>query len=474
MEKKVARSERRALWAAALVASSVFGPYVSGNLRLEQFVLIPVFAGVVVFGWPTLTVHRISPLPVLMTWLAIIGVVLIGTFWGTSALSPYGQQSIIHGLGAFATPVMLMTVTWFWTLRADTVSLVRLVAQIVCTAMTVNSIICIIQFAAKNARIFSFLPLFWSGSSGQSVAAASAENGRYTGIFDQPAVSGIAYGLSLLCLIYLARTSARRRWLLIWPIAALMITGGLLALSKTFVFGALPVVALIVARTPQVRLRMTAGVAFAAAAVWFLATIHALPSWPSGVATAKGLTSATSITSQATGGRYGVNGTLGPVVSDVLHFSPLVGFGAGGLNVPYDSLWVESLAVSGLVGLILMLVILILLGVRLSALRGTLGTAERSLAGAAVAIAAIASLGVPSLTSDPAASMLWLIIGLLITAQVRPPGRADNRLGQLSPVAASVAIRCGPASVGGYPQPNDSEEERGSVAQRTGDRDGIE
>ena len=414
------------LWTATLTTLSVFGPYVSGNLRFEQFILIPIFFAVNIMGWPTLTRRPFSPMLVLMTWVALIGVSLIGTLWRPADLGAYGQQSASHGLGALLTPVMLIVITWFWGQQADPARLLAVVTRTICAAMTVNGLISLVQFGTKNPQIIPFLPRFWSGAGAvSSVAAVSAGNGRFTGIFDQPAVSGIAYGVGLLCLLYLVRTEARRPAVLVWPAATLMVAGGLLAVSKTFVFGALPILAFVVARSPRVRLRVTAGAAFIAAAIGALAAGHALPSWPSGVAAAKGLVSASSLTSQATGGRYGNGGTLGPVISDVLHSSPVIGFGAAGLNVAYDSLWVEVMAISGLVGVGLMATVFVLLWYQLTGLRAALASAEWGLAAAALALAAVVSLGIPSLTTDPAASLLWLLLGLLITGRPRHPYRPE-------------------------------------------------
>ena len=210
MADRSARRERLILWTAAITTLSVFGPYISGNLRLEQFVLIPIFVVVVVMGWPTLISRPFSPLPVLMTWVGSVGVTLLGTLWRPADLGAYGQQAASHGLGAMLTPVMLIIITWFWGQQARTERLLTVVTGTVCAAMTVNGVISLIQFATKNSQIISFLPRFWSGAAAaSSVASFSAGNGRYTGIFDQPAVSGIAYGVGLLCLHYLVRTAGR-------------------------------------------------------------------------------------------------------------------------------------------------------------------------------------------------------------------------------------------------------------------------
>jgi hypothetical protein len=148
-----------------------------------------------------------------------------------------------------------------------------------------------------------------------------------------------------------------------------------------------------------------------------LAVLHVLPAWPAGTAAAKGLTSASSLTSQVSGLRYGSGGSLGPVIADVLHSAPWTGFGAGGLNTPYDSLWIEALVVAGILGAVLMAAVLGVLWLRWGRQRDVLSPAQRSLAGATLALAIGASLGIPSVTSDPAAAMLWLIMGVLITGQ---------------------------------------------------------
>ena len=50
-------------------------------------------------------------------------------------------------------------------------------------------------------------------------------------------------------------------------------------------------------------------------------------------------------------------------------------------------------------------------------LREALGRPEWTLAGAALALAAGASLGLPSLTANRDSTLLWLILGLLIVAR---------------------------------------------------------
>src|ERR1700761_6623996 len=125
----MARRERLILGMAVITTLSVFGPYLSGSLRLEQFVVLPMFAGIIIIGWPVLVSRPFTPLPVLLTWTALIGVIMIGTLWRPADLGAYGQQSTSHGLGAVLTPVMLIVITWFWAQLADTVRLLTAVVR---------------------------------------------------------------------------------------------------------------------------------------------------------------------------------------------------------------------------------------------------------------------------------------------------------------------------------------------------------
>ena len=188
-----------------------------------------------------------------------------------------------------------------------------------------------------------------------------------------------------------------------------------------FLLCALPVAVLTVLRGIA-RIRVLVTAAAAVGALWLAEIAGMLPAW-SGAATLGYLTRpGTSLTAQYTAGRYGARGTLAPVTADVLRAAPLAGFGAGGLDGPaYDSLWQEVLVVSGVLGVILAAAVFVMLAWRLTALRTVLAREGWQLACGAAVLAAGASAGIPSLTANRAATLLWLVLGALVTA--RSPGR---------------------------------------------------
>lgn len=413
-------SSRVTLWWARILCLSAFGPYVTGSARTEQIVVFGSLGVIMLVGWPLIMQARnFAPAPFVITWSALYAIMLIATVWRPIDLSFYGAQPASHGLSALLLPLALIIVTWFWTLSADGTDLIGAVAPVIVGAMTVNATVSFAQLTTGKVAVLGFLPHFWGASDDvASVAVLAAGDGRFTGIFDQPAEAGIAYGMALFCLIWLAR---RQNWkpLLVAACAMMLIAGGAITLSKVFLLGALPLAALTaLCIGGHGRIRVAAWSAAAAATLWFLAAAGLAPTW-SGLTAIRAYTHpAASLVSQYSAGRYGAGGSLGPVVGDVLQSSPWSGFGGGGLNVAYDSLWVEVLVVSGVLGIVLAATMFALMAARWTRLRPVLKRPESHLAGAALALAAGASLGIPSLTANRGATLIWLVIGVLVTGRV--------------------------------------------------------
>ncbi len=402
---------------AALTCAAAFGPFTAGVMTGQVMVLVWAIV-ILVTGWPLIITARPAPLPTLGLWTGICAVMLIATAWRPLDPAFYGSQSAVHSLWWLVMPLLVMIITWYWTLRAPPEQLILAIARIIPAAMTANAVLALAQLALSNVTLGGFLPPFWDTASGTvSVAELAVENGRYTGIFDQPAEAGLAYGLALLCVIYLVRRGMR--WQLAGVCAALLVTGGTLSLSKAFLLGALPLAAWAIARSSGVRMRILAGGAMGAAAMLLAGSLGLLPSWAAGHNTLESLLHPTaSLVSVYTGDRYGPGGgTLGPVAADVLHASPWAGFGASGLDVPYDSLWLEILVLSGIIGVILMCAALATLGWRWLRLRTVTAPAERSLAGSVLVLTVGTSLGFSTLTANRVGILAWLILGVLLTGR---------------------------------------------------------
>jgi hypothetical protein len=416
---------RRELWQARIVCMAVFGPYVTGSARTEQIIVFTLFAWVVITGWPRMVVRQCGVAPFLVAWLSLYVIVLIATAFRPFDPGFYGSQPDSHALAAFLLPIALLTLTWYWTLHADSTALMRAVAPLFVLGMCANAIIEVVQLAEGKPAVVTFLPRFWDADpTAGSVTANAAENGRYIGIFGQPAEAGIAFSVALLLLIWLWRCRSCKPMPATCA-AVLLFTGGVLTVSKIFLLGGVLVTALTVLRGPA-RIRALVTAAVSAAGFWLAGTAGILPTWGQGTAEMGQLVHPEgSLAAQYSAGRYGAGGTLGPLASDVLHAAPVAGFGAGGLNDAYDSLWLQALVVSGVLGVVLTAAVFVMLGWRLALLRRAMPKADWQLATGATVLAAGASLGIPSLTANRAATMLWLILGILVTA--RAPARGQSQ-----------------------------------------------
>jgi hypothetical protein len=410
------RSERVALWQAGAVGLSVFGPYVAGAARTEQIVVFALAAWVLVTGWPRMIHAPFGPLPFLVVWFGLLAVMTVSTVFRPFDPGFFGFQPPSHALAAYLIPVAMMVLTWWWSLLAEPVTVLRVVAPVVVCGMCVNAVIQWVQLGAGNAAL-GILPQFWDAApSSGSVAALAATDGRYTGIFDQPAETGIASGVALLLLIWLARQHAwRSTWVAV--AAVLVVSGGVITLSKVFLLAALPAAAVTVLRG-YARVRVIAAAAAAAGAAWLAGTAGLLPGWHAGGAYLTALTHPTgSLTAVYTAGRYGSGGTLTPEFTDVMRAAPIAGFGAGGLDTAYDSLWQQAFIVAGIMGVVLMAAVVVMLARRLVTLRCIVARREWQLATGVLFLAVASSAGIPSLTANRAGTLLWLVLGLLLCSR---------------------------------------------------------
>lgn len=410
---------RATLWQARIVCLSAFGPYLAGGIRTEQAVVFALAVWALATGWQRLMHAPGGLLPVMAAWCALIGVALIGTSWRPAEIGGFGTQPVSHGLAELLWPLALMVLAWWWSGTVSPRRLVLLAARITVAGMCADAVISIAQALAGNPAVIGVLPHFWDapGSAG-SVALLAAGNSRYTGIFNQPAEAGTAYALALCCLIYLAQIRAVRGQVTAAGIA-LLVTGGVLTGSKVFLLGGLPVAVLMLA-ADRSRLRVAAAAVCAAAALWLAALAGLAPAQAGGGSLGNILHPSLA---EWTAGRYGSSATLAPAVADVLRSSPWYGFGAGSLAVAYDSMWLEVLAIAGLAGVILVAVVFVILAVKCAGLRYVLPAPDRRLAWAALAVAAGASFGLPSLSANRASVLLWMILGPLLCCQARQATR---------------------------------------------------
>ncbi|WP_018503389.1 hypothetical protein [Parafrankia discariae] len=426
------------------VIVAAFGPYLFAGFRTEQLA---------VYTTVLCTLPAISP----RLWIGRAFLLVFG-IWAVSAafvtinagsvlvVGPYLPGSTLAGIENYVYPVAVLLLVAGWRSAGyNRTALLELVCRTMVAALCVNSLIAAAQVLFDLSPI---LQRFWDGGAAgtDTVAVLAFGNGRLSGIFNQPAEAGIAYSLGLFSAVYLFARPGRDRPILLGIAVALMVTGGVLCVSKVFLLLGVPLALWQTSRQGRLVRRLVAicavlGVGYVIAMQaglsqwrggWMLSAL--LPNGGGG----DGGDLATRYTAQ----RFGQSGILKVGWNLVLDTHPWFGYGAGGLTLPYDSSWTEALVVGGLVGVLLLALAVTVIVV--AWLRGSPDRAspERPFAGAVIALAVGATAGIPTFTANRVGLLLWILIGLLVlTASGRAGAGADAAV---HAAAARLAV-AGPA-----------------------------
>lgn len=400
------------------VVLAAFGPYLIGGLRWEQVAIYGLLLLALPLTWPR---ARATPLAVRIfaTWMVYALVALIGAVAPSGAASIFPRGAALAGIDNVMGPLAVMLLVWA-TVRADAASgLLRTASKLMAMAMAINGVLAVVM---TRIDLGFYLRRFWATAGDQvTVAENAAALGRVTGVFNQPAEAGLAYGVAGLAACYVWQERPRRLYLVLIPI----IIGGLLSVSKVFILVGLPLILWHIwrARASHGRIALlTVG------AATFLGIAQ------SGYATQwVGLDylgrllrpSDQGWLSFYTAGRIGDHATLATVVGEVIRLDPWFGLGAGGLRVPYDNGWVEAFVTAGTVGVVCYTLVLLLLWRTARAINDP---ARRRLLYGLTVLAVAGSMGVPALTANRAATLLWVLIALSASAQLAHLSARPNYL----------------------------------------------
>jgi hypothetical protein len=416
-------NHRVAYVTAGCLTAAAFGPYLLGGIRTEQAAVYgTVGVGMLLCLW-----LRVRPSSVGLLVLGLLVAEWLVAFVGAALpaldLSPSARGSALAGLDNLTLPIAALGVAWMLQADgADPGRLTRVVCRVTVAAMCVNAVV---AFWSQTHDLTPLLRHFWDSqglTGSDSVAGRSAQLGRFTGIFNQPAEAGLMYSIALLAAVFLLRQRPGR----LAAVGAMLIIGGVLTVSKVFLLVGLPVALWQTLRSPGRQRRFLAFTA--AAGVLFAAgRSDIVPPWIGGRFLNRLFhPDGGGLLELYTAGRFGQGATLHQVTAAVLRDAPGFGFGAGGLAVPYDNGWVEALAVAGIAGACLFTAVLVALWWawhRSWPLDGDV----RRLAGGLLAVATGASVGLPALTANRCATVVWLLLALLIIPARRRPASYSSR-----------------------------------------------
>lgn len=416
---------------AAVVTAAAFGPYIVGSVRTEQAVVY----GLALMAAPLMVIVRPTrPLGIVAgLWATYLALMMIGWGWAGWQVS----RDTVAGLDNTLLPLCVMWLACALTALGDPLRLLRMVGLTLVCGMLVNLLAALISLAFGVDW-----GIFWSASNDQPTAYWSLRQGRSTGLVNQPSEAGLLYGLAAAAALYLWPG----RWRILSPILAALVIGGMLTVSKGFVLIALPVIAWQLVRPLRRRFYFLAGGAAAGIGVALAASAGWLDGWAGGAQLGRMVPSAgESWVGNFTGNRFGEDSTLRPVIDAVLEGPWLVGFGPEGLPTSYDNAWIEAFVQAGALGVVAFSAVVAALA--LAWFRMPRGS-ERRLLGVVLLVAVGSAVGVPAFTANRAATVLWLMLGLLLSVdpgQLDPRPRTEDRVGhlgsRLSKLQRQVAAR---------------------------------
>jgi hypothetical protein len=398
-----------------LIASS-FGPYVFKGLgvRLEQviiYALLPLVLVLLLAGRQSFLCYK----PVAKV-LAILVFVTLWTLLVTTLAGRY--ESVTKAISHFEHYLRPIAVLLLVSV------MVKLRTASEAQALFNRSLILLIWMLCLNTTLSIcsvFLGLSWvtdyfvasPGASGSSVAELAASNGRFSGVFDQPAEAGIAYSLGLFSWAYLRRTNSKVI-LLDYVALTLILVGGALSVSKVFVIGG---ILLFLAywnplKRPAQLLnwRSTFLVVIASTSLGAL-----LSTW-------KGLDfllrlfmpgdQSVNMVALYTAGRFGKDETLvKELFAQTIAESPFYGMGFAA-NTTLDNAYAEFFVQGGLIGLLAYISLLIVIGTTAFFQPG-LSKEDRRFLGVLVLFITAAGMGMPIVTANRVSSILWVLVFLV-------------------------------------------------------------
>jgi hypothetical protein len=231
---------QRAKRITILLFISAFGPYIfpQAGLRVEHFFIYGVFGYVIIRLATSHGSYKFN-----RTLFSLLCLSALTLLWIT-AISLYrggfgNLYGALAGLENFLQPIALILITsWYFSKLTHTDLLS--VFHTACVSLTV--LLCFNSLIAISSIFFdtqSFLNYFVvTGNSGgvemSTVSKLAATMGRFSGIFNQPIESGLAYSIGILCWVYLANIEKKISYSG-WIAIILLLIGGAISVSKVFI-----------------------------------------------------------------------------------------------------------------------------------------------------------------------------------------------------------------------------------------------
>ncbi|MEU3452173.1 hypothetical protein ABZ671_00820 [Micromonospora sp. NPDC006766] len=402
-----------------LLACAAFGPYLAAGVRTEQVAVYGVALLVLLsMVWATRLRHATGTAQAVVLLMAVqIAAATVGMIGVGQVQTIRAPGSAVSGFDNLLLPVAVILTVVTLVNPGRRRAALNTVCTVAAVAACTNAAL---AWLSTTTDLSAWLSPWWShgGDLAESVQAKQSETGRYAGMFVQPAEAGEFYSIALIAAVYRLRNHAA----LLTAAAAIITVGGLLVASKVFLFVGAPVAVILMLAMPS---RRGARYTMLAAACYVIAVaaIAGHLDWLGVTLPAQFMDDGGDL-NLFTAGRFGSAGPATVVTGWklVTTYSPIVGFGAGGLWLPYDNGWLEAAVTGGLLGAAAYTGVFVALIAGWWRSRRPAATAESALAAGLIAVAVGTSLGLPGTTANRVATVLWLLLALLLFVKPCPDG----------------------------------------------------
>ena len=425
---------------------AAFGPYIiPGTIRIEHVVLYFSFLLAVVYlslGAPSCLCER----PIRRVYFGLISIFLwlsIVTTLGPHYQSP---RTFFAAVDNTLQPVAIITIVSVIIVHKTQSDLAQLAIRLIgfyLILLMLNSVVAlctvVAQFTGYRDIIVTILSPFWGKSDATvlTVAEKSLGNFRFSGIFNQPFEAGLHHSYGLLLGVLKVRLQGRSLVAKDCRLMFLVSIGGLLSLSKVFLFGGIPLVIFFLMWERQLARLLwdrTSLVIVVFIVVGFLLLLRFWDGF-SRLVTLLGFFRSANFVALVTGGRFGSDeSVVTSIATEVMESSPIVGLGYGAFSL-YDSAYIEYFASGGAIALFMYLAILgRLLQVGISNRSTVVGRFLITL----LVLVGLAGLGAPVITMNRFSITFWVLVTVLLSLV------SGRRNSGLSPESDNVRICSSP------------------------------
>lgn len=214
---------------------SAFGPIIVPklNLRLDQFFIYSSFIFLIIkfqksiFAFNRNLLHFTSPFIFMAIYSLIISII---------NLDLTSIKNILSGFENFIQPAVLFLILNFLYLQQNKSEIIKnlhLILNALILLLCLNSLFMILSIYCDFSSIYNLF------KPSQSFVKNTTQLVRQSGIFDQPVESGFIYSIALIIWLYLFALISKiktSRSIFEMTKLFLIVSGGLISISKTFLF----------------------------------------------------------------------------------------------------------------------------------------------------------------------------------------------------------------------------------------------